>query len=148
MWLITEGDILDTRNCLNLEHRRIPHQTEPVPGMEKRDKLQDIRLVGPDGCAASVFAGKGIEECCQSFFKCYGVHVCSCVGHVSPTFSYRPERDKSKTDVKNGSDNIELFLLYGASSDVCQGGDSKARFREEGLSELVRVLWNTNSTEI
>src|SRR5215211_3994387 len=115
-----------------------------VIGMEKRDKLLDIGCIGSDGCGASVFTGKGMQESCQSLFKCYGVHVCSCVGHVSPTFSYRPERDKSRTDVKNGSDNTGLFLLYGTSSDVCQGGDSEVRFREEGLSAPKRVFCGTD----
>jgi len=77
-----------------------------------------------DSCrGAPVFAGKGIEECCLSLLKCNGSHVRSCVCHVSPTFSYRPKSDKSRTSVKNGSDNICLFSLYGTSSGGCQGGD-------------------------
>jgi hypothetical protein len=52
------------------------------------------------------------------------VHVCSCVGHVFPTFSYRLESDKSSTPVKNGSDNIDHFSLYGTTSGECQGGVS------------------------
>src|SRR4029453_8368931 len=95
----------------------------------------DIGCIGSDSRRASVFAGKDIEESCQSLFKCDGVHVCSCIGHVSPTFSYRPERDKSSTPVKNGSDNIGLFSLYGITSGVCQGGDLRRWFREAGLSE-------------
>src|SRR5215216_2849247 len=102
--------------------------------MEKRDKLRDIRLIGSYGCAASVFAGKGIEECRQSLFKCNGVHVCSCLSHVSPTFSYSPETGKSRTPVKSGSDNMVLFSLYGANSTSCQGGDREGWFREAGLS--------------
>src|SRR5215216_1020495 len=103
--------------------------------MEKRDKLSDIRFVGSESRGTSVFAGKGIEECCQSLFKCDGAHVCSCVCHVSPTFSYRPKRDKSRTPVKNGSDNIDLFSLYGITSTDCQGGEREGWFREDGLSE-------------
>src|SRR4029453_16196012 len=95
-----------------------------VIGMQKRDKLQDIRLVGSDSCAASVFAGKGIKKRCQSLFQCNGACV-SYLSHVSPTFSYRPERDKSRTPVKSGSDNIGHFLLYGTSPCVCQGGESE-----------------------
>src|SRR5688572_15019889 len=94
-----------------------------VIGVEKRDELSDIGCIGSDGCRASVFAGKGIDECRQSLFKCSCVHVCSYVGHVSPTFSYRPGRDKSRTPVKNGSDNIDFFSLYGTTSGGCQGGD-------------------------
>src|SRR5215216_3315830 len=93
--------------------------------MQKRDKLRDIRAVGSQSCCASIFAGKDTQECCQSFFKCDGVHVCSCVCHVSPTFSYRPKRDKSSTPVKNGSDNIEFYSLYGSTSPDCQAGDSE-----------------------
>ena len=44
--------------------------------------------------------------------------------------------DKGSTPVRNDSDNIVIFSLYGTTSGVCQGGDSKAWFREEGLSEL------------
>jgi hypothetical protein len=91
--------------------------------MEERDELSDIGGIGSDSRGASVFAGKGIEECCQSLFKCDGVHVRSCVCHVSPTFSYRPKSDKSRTSGKNGSDNIGLFSLYGISSVGCQGGE-------------------------
>src|SRR5215211_1921668 len=103
--------------------------------MEKRDELRDIRLVGSYSRRASVFAGKGIEECRQSLFKCYGVHVCSCLSHVSPTFSYSPEIDKSRAPVKSGSDNTVFFSLYGTAFIGCQGGDEKAWFREPGLSE-------------
>src|SRR5215211_887669 len=106
-----------------------------VIGMQKSDKLRDIRLIRPDGRATSVFAGKGIEECRQSLFQCDGVHVCSCLSHVSPTFSYRPKRDKSRTPVKSGSDNMVFFPLYGAVSSDCQGGDEKSWFREDRLSE-------------
>jgi hypothetical protein len=74
---------------------------------------------------------------------CDGVHVCSCVCHVSPTFSYRPERDKSRTPVKTDSDNIAFYSLYGTVSGACQGGDSEGWFREAGLSEprkgMVRI---------
>jgi hypothetical protein len=41
---------------------------------------------------------------------------------------------KSRTPVKNGSDNIGLFSLYGTSSGGCQGGDWWRWFREAGLS--------------
>src|SRR5215211_4315569 len=105
-----------------------------VIGMQKSDKLLDIRLIRPDGRATSVFAGKGIEECRQSLFQCDGVHVCSCLSHISPTFSYRPKRDKSRTPVKSGSDNMLFFPLYGTSPSGCQGGDRKGWFREAGLS--------------
>jgi hypothetical protein len=44
MWLITEGDILNTRNRLNLEHRRIPHQTEPVPEWLGHANIATTRL--------------------------------------------------------------------------------------------------------
>jgi hypothetical protein len=56
---------------------------------------------------------------------------------------YRPERDKSSTPAKNGSDNIALFSLYGTASYRCQGGDCEVRFREEGLSAPLkdRVWW-------
>jgi hypothetical protein len=40
--------------------------------------------------------------------------------------------------VKNGSDNIEFFSLYGTAILGCQGADGLDWFREEGLSELVR----------
>src|SRR4051794_4728607 len=105
-----------------------------VIGMEKRDELSDIRLVGSDSCGASVFAGKGIDECRQSLFKCDGVHICSSAYHVSPTFSHMSKSDKSRTPAKTGSDNIDHFPLYGTTSGVCQGGDSEERFREQGLS--------------
>src|SRR5215217_8923162 len=82
-------------------------------GMEKRDKLLDICLIRPDGCRTSILAGERIEESCQSLFKCDGVHVCSCLSHVSPTFSYRPITGKSRTPVKSDSDNIMFFPLYG-----------------------------------
>jgi hypothetical protein len=62
------------------------------------------------------------------------VHVRSCVCHVFPTFSYRPKRDKSGTPVKNGSDNMMFFSLYGITSIGCQGGDEETWFREDGLS--------------
>src|SRR5215211_8666009 len=107
--------------------------------MQKRDKLRDIRLVGSYSCSASVFAGKGIEENRQPLFKCNGSHVRSCLSHVSPTFSYSPKTDKSRTPVKSGSDNMALFSLYGTASIGCQGGDEEMWFREDGLSELVRV---------
>ena len=68
-----------------------------------------ISVVYSDSRGAPVFAGQGIEESCQSLFQCDGAHVRSCVCHVSPTFSYRPERHKSRTSVKNGSDNIGFF---------------------------------------
>src|SRR5215211_7822 len=96
--------------------------------VKKRDKLLDIGSIGSDSRGASVFAGKDTQESCQSLFKCDGAHVCSCGCHISPTFSYRPERDKSRTPVKNGSDNIGLFSLYGITSGVCQGGDWKVWF--------------------
>src|SRR5215217_5490636 len=102
--------------------------------VEKRDKLSDIGCIGSDSRGTSVFAGKGIKECCQSFFQCDGAHVCSCFCHVSPTFSYSPKTDKSRIPVKNGSDNIGLFSLYGTTSQGCQGGDFYVRFREAGLS--------------
>src|SRR5947208_7260951 len=87
-----------------------------VIGMEKRDKLRDIRLVGSYGCATSVLAVETVKECCQSLFKCNGVHVCSCLSHVSPTFSYSPKIDKSRTSVKSDSDNMVFFSLYGTAS--------------------------------
>src|SRR5947209_16280075 len=96
-----------------------------VSGMEKRDKLRDIRLIGSYSRSTSVFAGKGIEENRQSLFQCYGVHVRSCLSHVSPTFSYSPKRDKSRTPGKSGSDNMILFPLYGTASSGCQGGDAE-----------------------
>jgi hypothetical protein len=54
--------------------------------------------------------------------------------------SYRPKRDKSRTSVKNGSDNMMFFPLYGTTSTSCQGGDEEAWFREAGLSEPMAVL--------
>src|SRR5690349_7573850 len=115
--------------------------------MEKRDKLSDIRLVGSYGCAASVLAVETVKECCQSLFKCYGVHVRSCLSHVLPvgrqvfpTFSYRPKRYKSKTPVKSGSDNMMFFPLYSATWYACQGGDSVVWFREARLSEPPKVV--------
>src|SRR4029450_3907691 len=106
--------------------------------MEKRDKLRNIRLIRPDGRGTSIFAGKCLEESRKSLFKCNGVHVCSCVSHVSPTFSYRPKRDKSRTSVKSGSDNMMFFSLYGTASTGCQGGDEERWFREDRLSEPLR----------
>src|SRR5215217_3578108 len=111
--------------------------------MEKRDELSDIRLVGSYSRRASVFAGKGIDECRQSLFECYGVHVCSCLSHVSPTFSYSPKIDKSRTSAKSGSDNIVFFSLYGITSTSCQGGDREGWFREAGLSEPLGVEKST-----
>src|SRR5215217_6312120 len=108
--------------------------------MKVGQKLSDICLVGSYSRSASVFAGKSIEECCQSVFKCNSVHVCSCVSHVSPTFSYSPKRDKSRTPVKSGSDNTVFFPLYGTTSGVCQGGDREGWFREDRLSEPKRVF--------
>jgi hypothetical protein len=101
--------------------------------MEKRDKLSDIGGISSDSRFTPVFAGKGIEECSQSLFKCDGSHIRSCLCHVSPTFSYRLKRDKSSTPVKNGSDNIELFPLYGTAFYRCQGGDWEVWYGEEGL---------------
>src|SRR5438128_11225643 len=109
-----------------------------VIGMQKRNKLLDIRLIRPDGCRASILSGERIEKCCQSLFKCDGVHVCSCLSHVSPTFSYSPKIDKSRTSVKSGSDNMIFFSLYGTASTGCQGGDEEGWFREAGLSVPLR----------
>jgi len=108
--------------------------------------------VGPYSRRASVFAGQGIEECRQSLFKCYGVHVYSCLSHVSPTFSYRPKRDKSRTPVKSGSDNIVFFALYGTASIGCQGGVAEEWFREAGLSaprkDAVSVIGGYRQVEV
>src|SRR4029453_10613154 len=106
--------------------------------MEKRDKLLDIRLIRPDGRGTSILAVETVKECYQSLFKCDGVHVCSCVSHVSPTFSYRPERDKSRTPVKNGSDNIVIFPLYGISLLRVYGQKRRGGFREARLSVPLR----------
>src|SRR5215216_3228017 len=102
--------------------------------MEKRDKLRNIRLIRPDSRRTSILAVETVQECCQSLFQCYGVHVCSCLSHVSPTFSYSPKIDKSRTSAKSGSDNIVFFSLYGITSTSCQGGDREGWFREAGLS--------------
>src|SRR5437764_14373563 len=99
-----------------------------VSGMEKRDKLRDIRLIGSYSRRTSVFAGKGIEENRQSFFQSHGSHVCSCLSHISPTFSYSPKRDKSRTPGKSASDNTVFFPLYGTSPCVSQGGDDEVRY--------------------
>src|SRR5947209_2017312 len=101
--------------------------------MEIGEKLLDIGVIRPDGRSTSILSGERIDECRQSLFKCHGVHVCSCVCHVSPTFSYRPERDKSRTSVKNGSDNIAHFLLYGISLIRVYGQNRREWYREDGL---------------
>src|SRR5256885_13792510 len=87
-----------------------------VSGMEKRDKLRDIRLIGSYSRSTSILSGKCIYEGCQSLFQCHGVHVRSCLSHLSPTFSYSPKRDKSCTPGKSGSDNMMFFPLYGTVS--------------------------------
>src|SRR5438552_9333430 len=99
--------------------------------MEKRDELRDIGCIGSYGCAASVLAVETVKKRCQSLFQCHGVHVRSCLSHVSPTFSYSPKRDKSRTPGKIGSDNMMLLPLYGAMSSVCQGGEFVGWYREE-----------------
>src|SRR5437764_12823577 len=43
--------------------------------------------------------------------------------------------DKSAALVKTGSDNIGIFVLYGTTFRVCQGGECGGWYREEGLSE-------------
>jgi hypothetical protein len=84
--------------------------------MKVGQQLRDIRLVRPDGRRASILSGKRIDECRQSLFKCNGVHVCSCVSHVSPTFSWQTKKDKRRAPVKSGSDNMILFSLYGTTT--------------------------------
>src|SRR5207245_11605568 len=106
--------------------------------MEKRDKLLDIRLIRPDSSRTSVLARPTIKKECQSLFRCDGVHVCSCVCHVSPTFSYSPKTGKSRTSVKTGSDNIAHFLLYGTSLIRVYGQNRREWYREEDLSEPLR----------
>src|SRR4029450_3388928 len=107
--------------------------------MKMGQKLRDISLVGSYSRRASVFAGKGIEECSQSLFKCNGSHVRSCVSHISPTFSYRPKTGKSRTSAKSDSDNMVFFSLYGTAFIGCQGGDEEGWFREDGLSAPLKA---------
>src|SRR5688572_8895800 len=100
--------------------------------MEKRHKLQEIGLVRPDCCLASVFPREGLYKDRQAFFKGDG-WCCpvSRLSHSSPTFSYSRKRGKSRRAVKTGSDNIAFFSLYGIALRACQGADCFDWYREK-----------------